>query len=31
LAWAELRQEELSANWTLAMNGELPFNIEPLR
>lgn len=31
LAWAELRQEELLANWTLAMNGELPFNIDPLK
>jgi len=31
LAWAELRQEELLANWTLAMNGELPFKIEPLK
>ena len=31
LAWAELRQEELMANWALAMNGELPFNVEPLK
>ena len=31
LAWAELRQEELLANWTLAMNGELPFYVEPLK
>lgn len=31
LAWAELRQDELKANWTLAMNNELPFKIEPLR
>ena len=31
LAWAELRQEELLANWTLVMNGELPFKIEPLK
>lgn len=31
LAWAELRQEELLANWTLAMNGEFPFKIEPLK
>ncbi|TCK98050.1 uncharacterized protein DUF4160 [Natranaerovirga hydrolytica] len=30
LAWAELRQEELLANWKLAMNGELPFKISPL-
>ncbi|BCV20161.1 DUF4160 domain-containing protein [Moorella sp. Hama-1] len=31
LAWAELRQEELQANWALVMNGELPFKIEPLK
>ena len=31
LAWAELRQEELMANWALAMNGELPFSVEPLK
>lgn len=31
LAWAELRLEELQANWTLVMNGELPFKIEPLK
>ncbi|WP_227762492.1 DUF4160 domain-containing protein [Zhaonella formicivorans] len=31
LAWAELRQEELLANWTLVMNSELPFKIEPLK
>jgi len=31
LAWAELRQEELLANWTLAMNSELPFKIDPLK
>ena len=31
LAWAELKQEELKANWTLAMNSELPFKIEPLK
>jgi hypothetical protein len=30
LAWAELRKEELLANWQLAMNGELPFKISPL-
>ena len=23
LAWAELKQEELKANWTLAMNGAI--------
>lgn len=31
LAWAELHQEELMANWTLVMNGEEPFKIQPLR
>lgn len=31
LAWAELRQEELMANWELVMNGEIPFEIEPLK
>jgi hypothetical protein len=30
LAWAELRKEDLLANWKLAMNGELPFKISPL-
>ena len=31
LAWAELHQDELLANWDLAMNSELPFKIEPLK
>jgi len=31
LAWIELRQEELLANWELAQNGALPFNIDPLK
>lgn len=31
LAWAELHRDELVANWTLVMNGEQPFRIEPLR
>lgn len=31
LAWAELRREELMANWNLLMNGEEPFKIQPLR
>jgi hypothetical protein len=31
LAWAELRQEELLADWVLAMNSELPYNIDPLK
>ena len=31
LAWAELHKEELLADWDLAMNGEIPFKIDPLR
>ncbi|EGO87891.1 DUF4160 domain-containing protein [Clostridium botulinum C] len=31
LAWAELHQDELKANWNLAMKSELPFKIEPLK
>jgi hypothetical protein len=31
LAWAELHQEELTANWNLVMNGEKPFKIKPLQ
>ena len=31
LAWAELRKDELLADWTLAQNGELPYNIDPIR
>ena len=31
LAWAEIHQDELLANWDLAMNNELPFNIDPLK
>lgn len=31
LAWAELRREELMADWNLVMNGEEPFRIPPLR
>ncbi|MDZ7618094.1 MAG: DUF4160 domain-containing protein [Patescibacteria group bacterium] len=30
-AWAELHQDELRANWQLAMNGEEPFRIQPLQ
>ena len=30
MAWAELHQEELRANWRLVMNGENPFKIQPL-
>ncbi len=31
LAWAELHQEELTADWNLVMNGENPFKIQPLQ
>jgi hypothetical protein len=31
LAWAELHQEELMADWNLVMNGEDPFRIPPLQ
>ena len=31
LAWAELHQEELMADWNLVMNGESPFRIQPLQ
>ncbi len=31
LAWTELHQDELMANWELASRGELPFKIEPLK
>ena len=31
LAWAELHQEELMADWDLVMNGENPFRIPPLQ
>jgi hypothetical protein len=31
LAWAELHKDELIADWGLATNGELPFNIDPLK
>ncbi|MBT5832441.1 MAG: DUF4160 domain-containing protein [Candidatus Latescibacteria bacterium] len=31
LAWAELHQEELLANWNLVMIGEPPFKIQPLQ
>jgi hypothetical protein len=31
LAWAELHQEELMADWALLMNGEEPFKIKPLQ
>ena len=31
LAWSELKQDELKANWEIAMNSELPFKIDPLK
>lgn len=31
LAWIELHQEELLADWALAVEGQQVFNIEPLR
>lgn len=30
-AWIEIHREELMANWELAVNGQPPFAIEPLR
>ncbi len=30
-AWAELRKDELLADWELAQSGELPYKIDPLR
>jgi len=31
LAWMELHQEELMADWQLVVNGEEPFKIQPLQ
>ncbi len=31
LAWVEIHQDELIADWDLASNGELPFKIDPLK
>ena len=31
LAWIELHKDELQADWELALAGEIPFKIEPLR
>ena len=31
LAWTEIHQEELLADWELCQNGEKPFKIDPLR
>ena len=30
-AWVELHQDELMADWTLAVNGQPVFKIEPLK
>lgn len=30
-AWVEIHRDELMANWTLAVAGNAPFSIEPLR
>lgn len=30
-AWIELHKEELMANWALAVTGEHPYKIDPLR
>ncbi len=30
-AWIEIRREELMADWELAVKGERPFMIDPLR
>jgi Domain of unknown function (DUF4160) len=31
LAWVEIHREDLMANWELAVSGQQPFRIEPLR
>ena len=30
-AWIEIHKDELMADWNLAVNGEQPYKIEPLR
>ena len=30
-AWIEIHKDELMADWELAVNGQQPFKIEPLR
>ncbi len=30
-AWIEIRRDDLIADWQLAINGETPFKIEPLK
>ena len=31
LAWIEIHQDELMADWELAVHGQQPYKIEPLR
>jgi len=31
LAWMEIHKDELIADWELAVSGQLPYKIEPLR
>jgi hypothetical protein len=31
LAWIEIHQEDLMADWPLAANGQTPYEIDPLR
>jgi len=31
LAWVEIHRDELLADWQLAVNGQQPFKIDPLR
>jgi len=30
-AWVEIHKEDLMANWKLAVEGQQPYKIEPLR
>ncbi len=30
-AWIEIHKDELMADWELAVNGELPYKIDPLK
>jgi desulfoferrodoxin (superoxide reductase-like protein) len=31
LAWIEIHQDELMADWDLALSGQLPYKIDPLK
>ena len=31
LAWVEIHRDDLMADWELAVNGQQPFRVEPLR